>query len=63
MKFGAGDLHAMPFSTWQFRDTPCSEGHILLKGANENFPCLLHFGLIRIESGIRRISHNAVEQF
>jgi len=63
VKFGADGLHAVPFGTWQFHDTLCSEGHILLKGVNEIFPYLVHFGLMRIKSGTRRISHNAVEQF
>jgi len=63
VKFGADGLHATPFSTWQFHDMRCNEGYVLLKGVNKISPYLLHFGLIRIKSGTRRISHNAVEQF
>jgi hypothetical protein len=49
VKFGADGLHAVPFGTWQFHDTRCSEGHILLKGVNEIFPYLVRFGLIRYQ--------------
>jgi hypothetical protein len=42
MKVGAGDLHLMAFSSYEFRGSGSSESHTLLRGVHEKFPLFIH---------------------